>query len=251
MSCARPRLSLTVSTLAVTVALGALLLSGQSTLELPPLTAPAEWQRWLTAREPADAFVALLRLGALLSCWYVLAATAASVVARAVGASPLIRLADAVSPRSLRAIVRWALGAGLATSTALTASPTLAARAPSPVITMTRLPDPAHPGTAPTAVPAGTAVPVGTAVPAGTAAAPVAPPPSPVVTTWEVRPGQSLWKIARDVESLRRGRAATDGEVCAYWRSLIEVNRDLLADPRNPHLVFTGQLFRLPPLSPP
>ena len=114
-----------------------------------------------------------------------------------------------------------------------------------------RLPDPAHPGTAPTAVPAGTAVPVGTAVPAGTAAAPVAPPPSPVVTTWEVRPGQSLWKIARDVESLRRGRAATDGEVCAYWRSLIEVNRDLLADPRNPHLVFTGQLFRLPPLSPP
>jgi hypothetical protein len=241
MSCTRPRLSLTVSTLAVTVALGALLLSGQSTLELPPLTAPADWQRWLTGREPADAFVALVRLGALLSCWYVLAATTAGVFARAVGARPLIRLADAVSPRSLRAIVRWALGAGLATST-LTASPALAARAPSPVITMTRLPDPANPGTAPTAVPAGRVVPAGTAVPA------VAPPPSPVVATWEVRPGQSLWKIARDVESLRRGRVATDREVCAYWRSLIEANRDLLADPRNPHLVFTGQVFRLPPL---
>ena len=239
---ARPRLSLTVSTLAVTLALGVLLISGQSALELPPLTAPAEWQRWLTTREPAEAFVALIRLGALLSGWYTLAATGAGVVARAVGARSLIRLTDAASPPSVRAVVRWALGAGLAASTALSTSPADATRAPPPAITMTRLS--ASPEATPVAVPASTGV------PAPRTPAPVPPAPHPVVTTWEVRPGQSLWKIARDIESLRRGRAATDREVSAYWRALVEANRDLLADRSNPHLVFPGQVFRLPPPRP-
>src|SRR5207244_2362692 len=123
----------------------------------------------LTTREPAEAFVALLRLGALLSGWYMLAATGAAVVARAVGARSLIRLTDAASPPSVRAVVRWALGAGLAAPTALGSCP-------------------AH-------------------------AAP-----------------------ARDVS--------------AYWRALGEANRDLLADRSNPHLVFPGQVFRLPPPRP-
>src|SRR5207237_5390199 len=101
--------------------------------------APAEWPRWSTTREPAEAFVALIRLGALLSCWYMLAATGAGVVARALGARSLIRLTDAASPPSVRAVVRWALGAGLAASTALSASPAHATRAAPPAITLIRL----------------------------------------------------------------------------------------------------------------
>jgi nucleoid-associated protein YgaU len=225
-----------VSTLAVTLALGALLLSGQGALEWPPLTAPAEWHTWFTEREPADAIVALVRLATLASCWYMLAATAAGVIARALSAGRLIRVTDALSLPTVRATVRWALGTGLAASTALAGSPAIAARPAAPAITMTRLPDPSGP------------VPVPPAVHPGSAAAPAAP--SPVASappTWEVRPGQSLWTIARDTESLRRGRPASDREVSAYWRALIDVNRDRLADPRNPHRVFPAQVFRLPP----
>ena len=235
MTSPRPRLDLAVSTLAVTAALGALLLSGQGALDWPPLRAPGEWQAWFTTREPAEAFVALVRAGALVLAWYLLAAIAAGVAARLVGARSLIRITDAVSPSSVRAVVRWALGAGLAASTALAATPAVADRPPATAITMTRLPDPKSRLAAPPAIPP---------VRALTPAAPASPQP---VTTWTVRAGQSLWKIARDVESVRRGRVATDREVSAYWRALIDANRDLLADRQNPHLVFPGQVFRLPP----
>ncbi len=235
MTSTRPRLGPAATTLVVTAALGALLLGGQGALDWPPLSAPGEWRGWFTAREPAEAFVALLRLGALLLCWYLLAATAAGVLARLAGTHTLIRVTDAVSPSSVRAIVRWALGAGLAASTALAASPAVAAGPPATAITLTRLPDPERPVAAPPVTP-----PV-------RAPAPVAPAPARPVTTWEVRPGQSLWEIARDVESVRRGRDAFDREVSVYWRALIELNRDLLADRSNPHLVFPGQVFRLPP----
>jgi nucleoid-associated protein YgaU len=231
VSCARRRLSLAASTLAVMTALGALLLSGQGGLQVPPLTTPGEWYQWFNAREPAEAFVALVRLGALGLGWYLLSATGAGVVARMVGARSLIRVADAVSLPPVRAVVRWIVGAGLTASTALAGSPAVAARPASPAITMTRLPDAANPA------------------PGFTAAVPAAPSPSPPpsVTTWKVRPGQSLWQIARDVESVRQGREATDPEVAAYWRTLIDANRDLFVDRENPHLVFPGQEFRLPP----
>lgn len=232
MSGAGRRFNLAASTLAVLAALGALLLSGQSALTWPPLTTPGEWQQWFAEREPAEAFIALVRLAALVSCWYVLAATGAGVVARTVGARSLVRVTDAVSLPSVRAVVQWVVSAGLTASTALTASPAVAARPASPAITMTRLPD-----SAPT-------VPVD---PAAAGVAPSPPPPPPPATMWNVRPGQSLWTIARDVESTRRGRQATDLEVSAYWRALIAANRDLLAESANPHLVFPGQAFRLPP----
>jgi nucleoid-associated protein YgaU len=223
-------------------ALGVLLVSGQGALEWPPLTAPVEWHQWFAEREPAEAFVALVRLGALVMCWYLLAATAASVVAGALGDRRLIRLTDAVSIPTVRAAVRWALGTGLIASTALGGSPAIAARPASPAITLTRLPDPANPLPAPTgskgAVPSPPSPPSPPSTPS---------PPPPPVTTWEVRPGQSLWTIARDVESVRRGRPASDREVSIYWRALIDANRDLLADRANPHLVFRGQVFRLPP----
>ena len=230
---ARRPVNLVASTLAVTAALAALLVSGRGALGWPALTAPATWQQWFSEREPAEAFVALVRLGALVLSWYMVATTAAGVAARALGARRLVRVTDAVSLPAVRGLVRWALGTGLAASTALTAPPAIAARPASPTITMTRLPDPASATPAPTRA-------IGTAP-----ALPSSPSSSPV--TWVVRPGQSLWTIARDVESVRRGRPASDREVSAYWRTLIDSNRDLLADRRNPHLVFPGQVFRIPP----
>ena len=228
----RPRFGHAASTLAATAVLGALLLSAQGALEGPPTT-PTAWHQWVSEREPAAALVAIVRLGALAMCWYVLFATGVGVVARVVGAGPLVRVTDAVSLPAVRAIVRWALGAGLTASTALTSSPAIAARPAPLVITMTRLPDAASPGPSPPVAP------------------PTVPAPPPPVATWAVRPGQSLWRIARDVESLRRGREASEREVSAYWRALIDANRDLLNDRRNPHLVFPGQVFRLPPPSDP
>jgi hypothetical protein len=223
----QPRFGHAASTLAVTTVLAAVLLNAQGALEWPPTT--TAWHQWLSERGAAETFVAIVRLGALAMCWYVLVATGVGVVARMVSAGPLVRAADAVSLPAVRAIVRWAMGASLTASTALTTSPAVAARPAPPAITMTRLPDAAAPTPSPPVAP------------------PTVPAPPPPVTTWAVRPGQSLWTIARDVESLRQGREASEREVSAYWRALIDANRDLLTDRRNPHLVFAGQLFRLPP----
>ena len=63
-----------------------------------------------------------------------------------------------------------------------------------------------------------------------------------------VRPGDSLWSIAREALTTARGTAANDAVVADYWREVVEHNRDELADPTNPDLIFPGQDVRLPPI---
>ncbi|MGQ0744768.1 MAG: LysM peptidoglycan-binding domain-containing protein [Acidimicrobiales bacterium] len=72
----------------------------------------------------------------------------------------------------------------------------------------------------------------------GTGALPPDPGRQPTPEIWTVGPGESFWSRAE--------RLAPGEEVGAYWRELIEVNRDRLADPANPDLIFPGQQFRLP-----
>jgi hypothetical protein len=58
-----------------------------------------------------------------------------------------------------------------------------------------------------------------------------------------------MWSIAAQVVSRERGRAARPAETITYWTALINANRDRLHDPDDPHLIYPGQVFRLPDLS--
>lgn len=65
-----------------------------------------------------------------------------------------------------------------------------------------------------------------------------------------VERGEHLWAIAEKTLTDRLGREATDSEVDPYWREMIELNRDQLANPLDPSTVFTGQEILLPPFPP-
>jgi hypothetical protein len=205
----------------------------------PPLTAPAEWRTWLDGRTADETFLALLRLGALALGGYLLAATVACTAARACGAVRLASLVDSSTLPALRPLVRAMVGALVAASSVGTTTAAAAATTPPPTITLTRLtenhsapPTPASPS--PPAPPP----------PSPPVSRRVADPPRPA--TWRVARGASLWSIAHEVLSLELGRDAGTSAVATYWSALIESNRDLLRDRDNPHLIFPGQVFRLP-----
>jgi hypothetical protein len=61
-------------------------------------------------------------------------------------------------------------------------------------------------------------------------------------------PGDHLWSVAEQQVEAVLGRPGTDQEITRYWRRVVQVNRDGLADPSNPDLVFSGQVILLPPL---
>jgi DNA-binding SARP family transcriptional activator/nucleoid-associated protein YgaU len=70
----------------------------------------------------------------------------------------------------------------------------------------------------------------------------------PAGTEVVVSPGDNLWSLAEaHLEQLHQ-RAMSPGEVRPYWQEVIAANRERLADPADPDLIFTGQEMRLPPL---
>jgi hypothetical protein len=68
----------------------------------------------------------------------------------------------------------------------------------------------------------------------------------PSMAVHRVQPGEHFWSIAEQVVIERDGPSASDAEIAAYWRQLVEVNRDRLVDPDDPDLVLPGQVFELP-----
>ncbi|MGH3432560.1 MAG: LysM peptidoglycan-binding domain-containing protein, partial [Thermocrispum sp.] len=66
-----------------------------------------------------------------------------------------------------------------------------------------------------------------------------------------VESGGHFWKIAEQTLHDAWGRPPTSAEITFYWRKLIDVNRDRLAPPHDPNLIYPGQVFRLPPIPAP
>lgn len=66
-------------------------------------------------------------------------------------------------------------------------------------------------------------------------------------STYQVQPGDHLWKIAKHTLRAQLGRQPTDSEIDPYWREIIETNRASLPTPADPNLIFPGQEVRLPP----
>ncbi len=64
--------------------------------------------------------------------------------------------------------------------------------------------------------------------------------------------GDHFWRIAEHTLAMTWGRRPTSAEIDHYWRLLVATNRPHLPDPRNPDLMFVGQVLELPPVpSPP
>ncbi len=107
----------------VSAALALLLWLGDGRLAAPDLTAPSTWGAWAEARSAAESAVAILRVLALGMAWYLVGITTVSVLAHALRAARLVRVADALSVGPVRIVVQQALGVSLATGVLLTTVP--------------------------------------------------------------------------------------------------------------------------------
>jgi hypothetical protein len=71
---------------------------------------------------------------------------------------------------------------------------------------------------------------------------------APEVGEHEVVAGEHLWSIAADHLAAHLDRAPTEAEITPHWQRLVEENRDRLANPDDPDLIFPGQRLVLPDL---
>lgn len=233
-------------------------LGGRESLALPGSWTWRAVSSWYEGVGPEVAAIAAVRAGALWLALWLLAGSLVELIALVLGGVRARRLADLIAPRSLQRVVHGL--AGLSLTAGLTAPAPSAGilAAPSAGVAVMRLVDdpPTGPGTAtmrPLLEPAPAAVAV--QVPVMAQPAPVvpaqveAPPSGPVRSNpdaWVVVAGESFWSISEDVVAERLGRSGTDREVAAHWQRLIAANRERLADPANPDLLYPGQELVVP-----
>lgn len=235
--------------------------------------------------DPAALVMGAVRTGALVLGGYLAALTAVALALRALGWWRAAAIVEQLLPQTVRRALAVAVGLSLVTAgPAAAATPatshaaTVSAHAATPwgqaagtadvtrasaqamtrgavaegagaddPITMRRLPDPDTAADAPPPSDRTDAPPPSTdPAPSGASAPASRADASPPRRTWTIEPGQHLWSIAESVLEERLGRPATDAEIDPYWRSLIEVNRPVLANPDLPDLVFPGQVLTVP-----
>ena len=61
-----------------------------------------------------------------------------------------------------------------------------------------------------------------------------------------VERGEHFWQLAKEALTDAWGRSPSDPELAPYWSEMIELNRDRLAPPGDPNLIYAGQQFILP-----
>jgi nucleoid-associated protein YgaU len=263
---------------ALAVGLRALHALGAGTLGVP-VTSAADLSTWLDRTPPEVMALAVVRLAALATGWYLAVCTLALAFTRPFGRSRVAAAAARATPAVVRRVVSGGGGLGLAAGALLGALPSAGAAftalAPRPAAaTVVRSAQEPGPPTAtmtrsardgPTAVMTRsstddtenppTAVMV--RLPADGAASAPAPRAPPVPATadaarapftrssWTVEAGDSFWSIAADTVAAA-GREPTDRQVTAYWRRLVEANRSRLIDAGNPDLLVPGQHLVLP-----
>jgi hypothetical protein len=227
------------------VVLGMLALGGTPALAGPPLTHPEDLASWLTARPPVEAAFAVLRLVVLVLAAYLLAVTVLGVALRLVRAGRLVRAVDLVTLPAVRRVVGSAFGVGLMGAPLAVVGPT----APAGVAQVQLVVGAAAPLQPGGTCPSGRRRPRHPRCAAWTSRRRRPPPRTDVV----VGAGDHLWSVADRALTGAWGRAASDAELTPYWEQVVEVNRERLADPGNPDLLFPGQVVSVPtpPAAPP
>lgn len=224
--------------LGLVAAIAALTLAGRGALAAPSIMDPAAWGPWAQGRDALTIAFTLLRLLTLALAWYLLGATLVGGVARVARWRRLVAVADVLTVPAVRRLLQSALGVGLATAALSVGSADATPPRPMPTaatLTMAAEADPAHVVMTPVSDKAETMTPVAEL-----------PVPPPAQAQWTVGSGDHFWSIAEQVLTDVWGRVPTDAEVVAYWNQLITANRDRLADPANPDLIYPGQTFRVP-----
>lgn len=232
---------------------------GTGPLGPPPLLHPARLATWADQRDAITVGFALIRLLATGFTWYLLLVTVLQAAAHASRRARLIALADLATVPFARRVFTGIAGISLTANVlgAGVASPDRPQLRLRPIAT-TQQSGVAQPGDHPTAghlasqraddpVPAGPAEPGTATIRVEDPAPAPAPPADP---QWVVHPGDSFWSIARSTLEASWGGPPSDTQVVRYWEQLIDANRDRLADPANPDLIFDGQALFLPPTPP-
>lgn len=198
---------------------------------------------WLDEVGPTVALMAGLRVLAFILVWYLAAITLVGLAARATRRAGAVRLADRCTVAVVRRLLGPMLSATVSASSlagmAAAGASVNAATAPPPAVMTLDVPAPPvalmsidEPASPPTPIAAPTTPLASTPAPAHRASAP----------EYVVRPGDHFWSIA----AAHAGPEADRPTVVRYWQRLVDANRDRLADPDNPDLIFAGQVFVLP-----
>lgn len=224
------------------------------------LALPTSWSgasRWYDEVGPDAATLALVRAAGLGVGLWLLAGAALQLAATLLGSHLLQRAADLVAPRSLQRLVHGLAGVSLTAGLAVTAPSAGIPADTHPGIAIMRVADapPEVSGTAtmrmlgdapPAAAPPTTVVAAPSPAPAPAVPATPVPAPPPAVDVVAVAAGDCFWSISAEVLADALGRPATDREIAAHWRRLVEANRGRLVDPGNPDLLYPGQQLVLP-----
>lgn len=233
---------------ALTAAAVVLRTSATGELAAPPLESLGALTEWAEVRSPVAAALALVRLVAECTVWYLVAVSGLHLSITATGSRSWRRLAETVTPQMVRRILDTGFGVSLLTTMTLAPSAftsPLAADGPVPAAT------PIVPDDGDRAGRSGTATmrPVEGPTPPSLDPSP-APRPVPErvapATTVEVSPGDSFWTLAEEALASAWGRTPTDAEIDPFWRALIERNRHRLVDPADVDLLLPGQVLELP-----
>jgi hypothetical protein len=248
--------------------MGALGVIGRGPLSTPPLTSGLGALRsWASTRDAATILMTGVRLGGRLLAGYLLASTVLAMLARATRRAAAVRIADAITLPPIRRLATGTVGLLVVAGPIGVAGPAPGRNGPTAAL-VAGVAEPAAGRNGPTAALIG-----GVAEPAPVlvAGASTAPTPSPTSTgpvdtgawpalgllpstaaeagptTWTVRPGDSLWVIAKSVLHSAWGRAPTDEETGRFWVVVVALNRPRLEDPANANLLFPGQQMAVPP----
>jgi hypothetical protein len=114
----------------IVAATAALVMLGKGPVSSPPLD-PSQWLAWVQGRSPLVATAAILRLMALAGSWYLVAASAAAVAAGLTRSVRATRFVEAITLPALRPLLQAVLGASLASTVVLGATPAAASPPPS------------------------------------------------------------------------------------------------------------------------
>lgn len=224
--------------LGLLAAIGVLTLAGRGALAAPSVLDIGAWGSWARNRDALIIAFAGLRLLTLGLAWYLLGATLIGGAARVARWRRMVAVADALTIPAVRRLLQSALGLGLATAALTVGSPTSAPPSSAPTAaTVTMAPqDQAD------------RVVMAPLSDAGETMTPVVQVPVPQTGEehWTAERGDHFWSIAERVLTKAWGRTPTDAEIVQYSDRLITANRNRLADPDNPDLIYPGQTFRVP-----